>query len=64
MVTLKGCTVVRLYPRPEFRKTTHIDLFVADLEAADWVIRILGANRFHPSKVVKLCYELCRIIIS
>ena len=28
-VTLKGCTIARFYPVPEYRKTTDIDLFVA-----------------------------------
>ena len=30
-VTLKGCTVARFYPVPEFRKTTGIDLFVSGI---------------------------------
>ena len=48
-VTLKGCTVARFYPIPEFRKTTDIDLFVADKADAKRAVQILGANGFHPS---------------
>lgn len=49
-VTLKGCTIARFYPVPEFRKTTDIDLFVADQEEAKRAVQILEANGFHPSK--------------
>ena len=49
-VTLKGCTVARFYPVPEFRKTTDIDLFVADREEAKRALQILEANGFHPSE--------------
>lgn len=48
-VTLKGCTVSRFYPVPEFRKTTDIDLFVADKNDAKRAVQILQANGFHPS---------------
>ena len=48
-VTLKGCTVSRFYPVPEFRKTTDIDLFVADKNDAKRAVQILEANGFHPS---------------
>ena len=48
-VTLKGCTVARFYPVPEFRKTTDIDLFVADKNDAKRAVQILEANGFHPS---------------
>lgn len=49
-VTLKGCTIARFYPVPEFRKTTDIDLFVADQEEAKRALQILEANGFHPSE--------------
>ena len=48
-VTLKGCTVSRFYPVPEFRKTTDIDLFVADKEDAKRAVQILEAHVFHSS---------------
>ena len=48
-VTLKGCTVARFYPVPEFRKTTDIDLFVADKNDAKRAVQILEASGFHPS---------------
>ena len=49
-VTLKGCTIARFYPVPEFRKTTDVDLFVADQEEAKRALQILEANGFHPSE--------------
>lgn len=48
-ITLKGCTVSRYYPTPEFRKTSDIDLFVANPEEAKKAVRILGDNGFKPS---------------
>ena len=48
-VTLKGCTVARFYPVPEFRKTTDIDLFVADKNDAKRAVQILEVSGFHPS---------------
>lgn len=45
-VTLKGCAVARFYPVPEFRKTTDIDLFVADEQAAERAVQVLGKNGF------------------
>ena len=45
-VTLKGCTVARFYPVPEFRKTTDIDLFVASHKEAKRAVQILEANGF------------------
>ena len=48
-ITLKGCTAARFYPVPEFRKTSDIDLFVADGEEAERAIRILYENGFRPS---------------
>ena len=48
-ITLKGCTVSRYYPTPEFRKTTDIDLFVANPEDAQKAVKILGANGFKSS---------------
>lgn len=45
-VTLKGCTVARFYPVPEFRKTTDIDLFVESGEDARRAVRILCENGF------------------
>lgn len=49
-VTLKGCTIARFYPVPEYRKTTDVDLFVADQEEAKRALQILEANGFHPSE--------------
>ena len=49
-VTLKGCTIARFYPVPEYRKTADIDLFVADQEEAMRALQILEANGFHPSE--------------
>ena len=49
-VTLKGCTIARFYPVPEYRKTTDIDLFVSDQEEAKRALQILEANGFHPSE--------------
>lgn len=43
-ITLKGCTVARFYPVPEFRKTTDIDLFVADEEKAEQAVQLLKEN--------------------
>ena len=48
-ITLKGCTVSRFYPTPEFRKTTDIDLFVAKPENAQKAVKILGDNGFKSS---------------
>ena len=48
-VTLKGCAVARLYPVPEFRKTTDIDLFFFSLEDAGKAEKILCENGFKPS---------------
>ena len=48
-VTLKGCTVSRLYPVPEFRKTSDIDLFVADSAEAERAVKVLCANGFRLS---------------
>ena len=48
-ITLKGSTVSRFYPTPEFRKTSDIDLFVANPEEAKKAVRILGDNGFKPS---------------
>lgn len=48
-ITLKGCTVSRFYPTPEFRKTTDIDLFVANPEDAQKAVKILGDNGFKAS---------------
>ena len=45
-VTLKGCAVARFYPVPEFRKTTDLDMFVEDREAADRAVQILCTNGF------------------
>lgn len=47
-ITLKGCAVARFYPVPEFRKTTDIDLFVANEEARR-AVQILSENKFKPS---------------
>ena len=49
-VTLKGCAVARLYPVPEYRKTTDIDLFVDNRKAAEQAVQILCANGFRLSK--------------
>ena len=49
-VTLKGCAVARFYPVPEFRKTTDIDLFVANEKEAEKAVQILCANGFQLSK--------------
>lgn len=48
-ITLKGCAVARFYPVPEFRKTTDIDLFVANEEDARRAVQILSKNGFKPS---------------
>ena len=45
-VTLKGCAVARFYPVPEFRKTTDIDLFVANEADVDRAVQILCENGF------------------
>ena len=45
-VTLKGCTVSRFYPVPEFRKTSDIDLFVAE-------------RRRSATKYVPICGKKC-----
>lgn len=45
-ITLKGCAVARFYPVPEFRKTTDIDLFVANEEDAKRAVQFLSANGF------------------
>lgn len=45
-VTLKGCAVARFYPVPEFRKTTDIDLFVADEADVERAVQILCENGF------------------
>ena len=49
-VTLKGYAVARLYPVPEYRKTTDIDLLFFSLEEAKKAERILLENGFKPSK--------------
>lgn len=49
-VTLKGYAVARLYPVPEFRKTTDIDLFFFSSEDAKKAENILCENGFKPSK--------------
>ena len=49
-VTLKGYAVARLYPVPEYRKTTDIDLLFFSLEEAKKAERILLDNGFKPSK--------------
>ena len=48
-VTLKGCAVARFYPTPELRKTSDLDLFVANEDEAGRVIQILCENGFRPS---------------
>ena len=45
-ITLKGCAVARFYPVPEFRKTTDIDLFVANEEDDRRAVQILSKNGF------------------
>ena len=45
----EGSTVSRFYPTPEFRKTTDIDLFVANPGDAKEAVNILGDNGFKPS---------------
>lgn len=49
-VTLKGCAVARFYPVPEYRKTTDIDLFIADSGDRKRAVRILCDNGFHISE--------------
>lgn len=49
-VTMKGCAVSRLYPVPEYRKTSDIDLFVADEKDARRAVRILCKNGFSISE--------------
>lgn len=49
-VTLKGYAVARLYPIPEFRKTTDIDLFLFNSEDARKAEKILCENGFKHSK--------------
>ena len=48
-VTLKGCAVARFYPTPELRKTSDLDLFVANEDEAGRAIQILCENGFRPS---------------
>ena len=48
-ITLKGCTVSRFYPTPEFRKNSDVDLFVANPADAKKAVNILGDNGFNPS---------------
>lgn len=48
-VTLKGCTVARYYPVPEFRKSSDIDLFVDNRVDAERAVQILCANGFTSS---------------
>ena len=48
-IALKGCAVARFYPVPEFRKTTDIDLFVANEEDAKRAVQVLSSNGFKPS---------------
>ena len=48
-VTLKGCTVARFYPVPEFRKSSDIDLFVESMEDVNRAVKILCANGFRVS---------------
>lgn len=45
-VTLKGCTVARYYPVPEFRKSSDVDLFVADEKDAARAVEILKKQGF------------------
>lgn len=49
-VTLKGYAVARLYPVPEFRKTTDIDFFLFSKENEKKAVKILCENGFRPSK--------------
>lgn len=49
-VTLKGYAVSRLYPVPEFRKTTDIDFFLFSKEDEKKAVKILCENGFRPSK--------------
>lgn len=49
-VTMKGSAVSRLYPVPEFRKTSDIDLFVADGKDARRAVQILCKNGFSISE--------------
>lgn len=49
-VTLKGYAVARLYPVPEFRKTTDIDFFFFSENDARKAEKILCENGFRPSK--------------
>ena len=49
-VTLKGCTIARWYPVPEYRKMTDIDLYVQDREKAKKAVQILCANGFRQSE--------------
>lgn len=48
-VTLKGCTVSRFYPVPEFRKTSDIDFFVSNAADRERAVQILCANGFQVS---------------
>ena len=49
-ITLKGCAVSRLYPIPEFRKSSDIDLFVDSEETARKAVQILSGNGFKVSE--------------
>ena len=49
-VTLKGYAVARLYPVPEFRKTTDIDFFLFSKEDEKKAVKTLCENGFRPSK--------------
>lgn len=49
-VTLKGYAVARLYPVPEFRKTTDIDFFLFSKEDEKTAVKTLCENGFRPSK--------------
>lgn len=49
-VTLKGYAVSRLYPVPEFRKTTDIDFFFFSIEDAKKAEIILCENGFKPTE--------------
>lgn len=48
-VTLKGCAMARLYPIPELRKTSDIDLFVSSKPHWESAVQILCANGFRVS---------------
>lgn len=48
-VTLKGCTVARLYPVPEYRKSSDIDLFVPDPAERERAMQILQKDGFRLS---------------